>query len=249
MEGYVRANAAWLRRRTETQQSNAPRIRNGSGSNEGSASTLGGAAHQGFYAMVTKGTDSRRHLWLAEQLIMQDESRSPAGSFALLSDSAQLTGPTEEDCEKALHHLNKYLGQNAINVRAKVVQRRAMGLLERHRLGATTTRRIEGFSRRLGISEIDTWSIMADLDSRGNAHSIEFSAFKEYWKQRGQLDEQLAQPPRRLSQIRTAGDPTVTDDQELRQMIEVSAIDSTSLLCIVQPYAHIDDVLCECLEI
>ena len=154
MHEYVKQEAAWIRsrvsgsaasKRTRTREGK-PRVLDTSAvterrseeeeaSREGSADEQEEWVHE-YFRMCSNSMDLRQHFLTAEELLSRQDTP---------------IGPSAESCQRALVHLGVFLQEHSMNLRARMMQRRAVGLAARHRLGEQNVETVLGVAKKQGL--------------------------------------------------------------------------------------------------
>ena len=186
MHVYVRQEAAWIRSRTSASRT---RSANGTRSERlhqvDSAATHANLKEQphdkeatvlrepsstgkqegwvdDYVRMCTNSMDLRQNFVAAEKLLLREETP---------------IGPSAESCKRALVHLDAYLQQNSMNLRARLMQRRAVGLGVRHRLGRENVEIVLAVAQQHGVmNEAEITRLMADLADEGFDETVHVDA-------------------------------------------------------------------------
>ena len=186
MHAYVRQEAAWIRSRTSA---NRARSANGTRSershrvdsaathahvkehpHDGDATIHRGASstdeQEGwvdpYVRMCSTRMDLRQHFIAAEKLLLREETP---------------IGPSAESCKRALVHLDVFLQQNSMNLKARLMHRRAVGLGVRHRLGKKNVEVVLAVAKQHGVmNEADVTRCMVGLADEGFDETVHVDA-------------------------------------------------------------------------
>ena len=90
-----------------------------------------------YFRMCRNSMDLRQHFLAAKKLLMREETP---------------IGPSAESCKRALMHLGAYLQENSMNLRARLMQMRAVGLDIRHRLGEKNAEVVLAVAKQHGVT-------------------------------------------------------------------------------------------------
>ena len=178
MHKYVKQEAAWIRSRTSA----AARVKSAKGTRgEKSHRVVSTVAQENkrqqlhkkdathhrndtptneqdawvddYFRMCSNSMDLRQHIVAAERLLLREETP---------------IGPSAESCKRALVHLGTYLQENSMNLRARLMQRRAVGLGVRHQLGEKNAEVVLAVAKQHGVTnEAEVTQCMLGLAERG----------------------------------------------------------------------------------
>jgi hypothetical protein len=178
MHKYVRQEAAWIRSRTSaaTRAKSAKNTRSEKSHRVDSTVARENAREQlhkedaithrdststneqdawvdDYFRMCSNSMDLRQHFFAAEKLLLREETP---------------IGPSVEGCKRALVHLGAYLQENSMNLRARLMQRRAVGLCVRHQLGEKNAEVVLAVAKQHGVTnEAEVTQCMLGLVDEG----------------------------------------------------------------------------------
>jgi len=177
MHEFVRQEAAWLLLRTgsagpERSRRASKHQPRDSGPDTGAdtaASDDGEPAWvHDYFRMCSASMDLRQHFLASEELLALQETE---------------LGPSLESCKKALMHLGVFMKESKLNLRARLMRGRSLGLIARYKLGETNAKIVLAVAEKLGArSENDINRFMAamaeedfcDLSVLGVGHAEEW---------------------------------------------------------------------------
>lgn len=181
MHEFVRRESVWLRSHTGLERNRRsrkqPKDSRKSASGEEPAASKDGESEDGenepawvhdYFRMCSASMNIRQHFIASEELLALQET---------------VLGPSLESCKKALMHLGVFMQENTLNLRARLMRGRALGLIARYKLGETNAKILLAVAEKLGArSENDHNRFMGAMAAEGfNAETLLEAGHAEEW--------------------------------------------------------------------